>query len=53
MVSRKKYNEEAKRIKRKQFITASEARDRLAQQKYGYPSFQALESAMTEKGEWK
>lgn len=53
MVSRKKFNEEAKRIKRKLFITAAEARDRLASQRYGYSTFVELEQAMTDQGKWK
>lgn len=53
MVSRKKFNEEAKRMKRKLFVTAAEARDRLAANRYGYATFAELEQAMTDQGKWK
>ncbi|KAE8546178.1 hypothetical protein [Marinobacter nauticus] len=52
MTSRKKFNEAAKRLKRKQFLTAAEARDELAR-KEGYRNFAWMEQAMIERGEWK
>ncbi len=52
MKSRKKFNEEAKRLKRKQFLTGAEARDRLAV-KEGYTDFSAMEKALKITGEWK
>lgn len=51
-MSRKKFNDEAKRIKRKFFLTAQEARNRLAQ-KMGYANFSAMESVMVEQKQWK
>lgn len=52
MVSRKKFNEAAKRLKRKQFLTAAEARDELAR-KEGYRNFAWLEHDMIQRGDWK
>lgn len=52
MVSRKKVNEVAKRIKRKQHITASQARDQVAQG-YGYKDFAEMNKHLMVMGEWK
>ncbi|ATN93272.1 hypothetical protein [Marinobacter phage PS6] len=52
MVSRKKFNDQAKRLKRKQFITGAEARDQLAREQ-GYTDFAAMEKALRVTGEWK
>jgi len=52
MKSRKKFNEEAKRLKRKQFLTASDARDKWARH-HGYTDFAAMEQFMIERGDWK
>lgn len=51
-VSRKKFNEAAKRLKRKQFLTAAEARDKLAGL-HGYTNFAAMERTMITRGDWK
>lgn len=51
-MNRKKFNEAAKRLKRKQFLTAAEARDVLAR-KEGYDDFAAMEKIKIERGEWK
>ena len=51
-ISRKRFNENAKKVKRKQFITGAEARDRLAKD-YGYTDFAAMERDMIQRGEWK
>lgn len=52
VLSRKRFNESAKRLKRKQFLTADGARNEMARQ-HGYPNFAAMEKAMIEKGDWK
>lgn len=52
MASRKKFNEAAKRLKRKQFLTAAESRNVLARE-YGYHDFAAMEQTMIQRGDWK
>lgn len=51
-VSRKRFNENAKKVKRKQFITGAEARDQLARG-YGYNDFKEMNLHMMKMGEWK
>jgi len=52
MVSRKKFNEAAKRLKRKQFLTAAEARNVMARE-YGHRDFTDMEQKLIERGDWK
>lgn len=52
ILSRKRFNQSAKRLKRKQFITADAARNYMARQ-HGYPDFATMEKTMVEKGDWK
>lgn len=51
-VSRKRFNENAKKIKRKEHITAAEARDQLARG-FGYTDFAEMNLHMMKMGEWK
>lgn len=51
-VSRKRFNENAKKVKRKEHITGAEARDQLARG-YGYTDFSEMNLHMMKMGHWK
>lgn len=51
-VSRKRFNETAKKVKRKEHITGAQARDQLARG-YGYADFADMNKHMMVMGEWK
>lgn len=50
-ISRKKFIEEARKLKRKKFLTGSEARNRLAKE-YGFRDFATMEERMRSEKEW-
>lgn len=51
-ISRKHFNDQAKRLKRRNILTAGAARD-YAARKHGFPDFAVMEQAQVAAKEWK
>jgi hypothetical protein len=52
MITKKEFLEQSKRIKRRNYLAGSEARNRLAK-KYGFDSYGAMEQQMVSEGKWR
>lgn len=52
MITKKEFLEQTKRIKRRNYLAGSEARNRLAK-KYGFDSYGAMEQQMVSEGKWR
>ena len=52
MPSKKEFMEQAKRFKRRNYLSGSEARHRLARH-YGFQSYNAMETQLVDEGKWR